>query len=152
MKLAEALILRADLQKRVQQLKQRLLRNAKVQEGDNPSEDPQELIEELERVVAQLTQLVQRINKTNAVTVLEGRRTMSDSLAARDAIGIRQGVYRELAQAASVTQERYSSSEVRFESTVNVADVQRRADALAQEYRELDWRIQETNWSTELSE
>ncbi len=152
MKLAEALILRADLQKRVQQLKQRLLRNAKVQEGDNPSEDPQELIEELERVVAQLTQLVQRINKTNAVTVLEGRRTMSDSLAARDAIGIRQGVYRELAQAASVTQERYSSSEVRFESTVNVADVQRRADALAQEYRELDSRIQETNWSTELSE
>ncbi len=152
MKLAEALILRADLQKRVQQLKQRLLRNAKVQEGDNPSEDPQELIEELERVVAQLTQLVQRINKTNAVTVLEGRRTVSDSLAARDALGIRQGVYRELAQAASVTQERYSSSEVRFESTVNVADVQRRADALAQEYRELDSRIQETNWSTELSE
>ncbi len=152
MKLAEALILRADLQKRVQQLKQRLLRNAKVQEGDNPSEDPQELIEELERVVAQLTQLVQRINKTNAVTVLEARRTVSDSLAARDALGIRQGVYRELAQAASVTQERYSSSEVRFESTVNVADVQRRADALAQEYRELDSRIQETNWSTELSE
>lgn len=152
MKLAEALILRADLQKRVQQLKQRLLRNAKVQEGDSPSEDPQELIEELERVVAQLTQLVQRINKTNAVTVLEGRRTVSDSLAARDALGIRQGVYRELAQAASVTQERYSSSEVRFESTVNVADVQRRADALAQEYRELDSRIQETNWSTELSE
>ncbi|MDP9381729.1 MAG: DIP1984 family protein [Chloroflexota bacterium] len=152
MKLAEALILRADLQKRVQQLKQRLLRNAKVQEGDNPSEDPQELIEELERVVAQLTQLVQRINKTNAVTVLEGRRTVSDSLAARDALGIRQGVYRELAQAASVTQERYSSSEVRLESTVNVADVQRRADALAQEYRELDSRIQETNWSTELSE
>jgi len=34
MKLAEALILRADCQKRFEQLKARLLSNAKVQEGD----------------------------------------------------------------------------------------------------------------------
>ena len=50
MKLAEALILRADSNRRVEQLKQRLLRNAKVQEGNQPAEDPQELIVELERV------------------------------------------------------------------------------------------------------
>ena len=36
MKLAEALILRADCQKRIAQLKGRLLVNAKVQEGDAP--------------------------------------------------------------------------------------------------------------------
>jgi len=35
MKLAEALTLRADLQKRIAQLKERLLINAKVQEGDS---------------------------------------------------------------------------------------------------------------------
>ena len=40
MKLAEALILRADCQRHIEQLKQRLLRNVKVQEGDKPSEDP----------------------------------------------------------------------------------------------------------------
>ena len=43
MKLAEALILRADCQKRIAQLKSRLLTNAKVQEGDKPAEAPQEL-------------------------------------------------------------------------------------------------------------
>ena len=43
MKLAEALILRADCQKRIAQLKSRLLVNAKVQEGDAPAETPREL-------------------------------------------------------------------------------------------------------------
>ncbi|MEP7188497.1 MAG: hypothetical protein ABI901_04800, partial [Roseiflexaceae bacterium] len=36
MKVAEALILRADYQKRFEQLKQRLQQNARVQEGDTP--------------------------------------------------------------------------------------------------------------------
>ncbi len=38
MKLAEALVLRADYQKRITQLKQRLLLVARVQEGDRPAE------------------------------------------------------------------------------------------------------------------
>ena len=42
MKLAEALILRADLQKRIDQLRVRLNNNAKVQENDEPSEKPEE--------------------------------------------------------------------------------------------------------------
>jgi hypothetical protein len=43
MKIAEALALRADLQKRLEQLKQRLVKNARIQEGDKPEEDPAEL-------------------------------------------------------------------------------------------------------------
>lgn len=37
MKLSEALMNRADYQKRLGQLKQRILNNAKVQEGDQPA-------------------------------------------------------------------------------------------------------------------
>ena len=37
MKLAEALNIRADLKKKILQLKERLLRNSKVQEGEEPS-------------------------------------------------------------------------------------------------------------------
>jgi hypothetical protein len=44
MKLSEALILRADCQKRIQQLRERLERSAKVQEGETPFEEPQALI------------------------------------------------------------------------------------------------------------
>ena len=51
MKLAEALNLRADLQKKITQLKERLLTNAKVQEGDKPSEAPEELLNELDCMI-----------------------------------------------------------------------------------------------------
>ena len=40
MKIREALALRADLQRRLEQLKQRLIKNARIQEGDAPEEDP----------------------------------------------------------------------------------------------------------------
>lgn len=152
MKLAEALILRADQQKRVEQLKQRLLRNAKVQEGDAPAENPQPLLEELDHVSEELEQLIQRINHTNSVTELEPGLTLTDALATRDVLRLKHGIYRDLAQAATVTQDRYSRSEVKFKSTVQVADIQKQADQLAKEYRELDARIQQANWQTELLE
>ena len=150
MKLAEALILRADSNRRVEQLKQRLLRNAKVQEGNQPAEDPQELIAELERVSGQLEQFVQRINRTNSNTMLDEAMSLSDALAVRDNLKLKQGIYQHLAQAAVVTQDRYSKSEVKFTSTVDVAAIQRRADDLARQHRDLDAKIQEANWRTEL--
>ena len=150
MKLAEALILRADSSRRVEQLRQRLLRSAKVQEGNQPAEDPQELIAELERVSGQLEQFVQRINRTNSNTMLDEAISLSDALAVRDNLKLKQGIYQNLAQAAVVTQDRYSKSEVKFTSTVDVAAIQRRADDLARQHRDLDAKIQEANWRTEL--
>ena len=152
MKLAEALILRADGQKRFEQLKQRVVRSAKVQEGDEPPENPQELLAELERLATELVDLIQRINRTNAATEYAPGKTLSDALAERDVLVLRREAYSVLAQAAAVTQDRYSKSEVKFKSTVNVAEIQRQVDALAKAYRETDARIQEINWQTELSE
>jgi hypothetical protein len=54
------------LQKRLEQLKQRLVKNARIQEGDKPEEDPVELQAELEKSAQELTRLIQRINRTNA--------------------------------------------------------------------------------------
>lgn len=152
MRLAEALILRADCNRRSEQLKQRLLRSAKVQEGNAPAEDPQELLAELERVSSQLEQLIQRINRTNSSTMLDQTGVLSDALATRDVLKLKHGVYQQLAQAAVVTQDRYSKSEVKFSSTVDVAAIQRRADDLARQHRDLDARIQEANWRIELLE
>lgn len=150
MKLAEALILRADCQKRFAQVKARLLRAAKVQEGDQPAEDPRELLAETERVARELADLVRRINLTNATTPFDERMTLTDALAERDALGLRRRLYAELAEAASITQDRYTRTEVKYVSTVEVAEVQRQADALARDYRVLDARLQELNWLTEL--
>ena len=44
LKLAEALLLRADLQKRIEQIKSRLKNNIMVQEGEAPSEEPEDLL------------------------------------------------------------------------------------------------------------
>ena len=64
MKLAEALSLRKDLQARIEQLKVRLLNNIKVQEGEQPTEDPKELMAELNGCLDQLETLIFRINAT----------------------------------------------------------------------------------------
>ncbi len=152
MKLAEALIIRADYQRRLEELKQRLLRNAKVQEGERPAEDPSLLLAEVERISGELTQLIQRINATNSATLLDDGTSIADAIAVRDILRLKQSVYRELAQAATIARDRFTRSEVKFESTVVVADIQKRADDLAKEHRELDARIQAANWQVDLHE
>lgn len=70
MTLAEALIQRADLKKRIAQLESRMAANVKVQEGDEPAEDIDALIAEYEQLMAGLEELVIRINRTNHATPL----------------------------------------------------------------------------------
>jgi hypothetical protein len=152
MKLAEALILRADYQIRIEQLKQRIVRNAKVQEGDDPAESPAKLLAEVERTAQSLLDLIQAINRTNSATLLEGDLTIADALAVRDVLKLKHAVYSSLARTATVTQDRYTKSEVKFKSTVDVAEIQGQADNLARDHRELDAKIQEANWKTELKE
>lgn len=151
MKIAEALVLRADHQKRIEQLKARLLRNAKVQEGEQPAEDPEALILEYEALASELVQLIKRINVTNSSASVAGR-SMTQALAERDVLKFRHTMYRDLAQAAAITQSVSTRSEVRFKGTVTVSVVQKKADAIAKDLRELDARIQEANWLIDLSE
>ena len=150
MKLAEALINRADCQKRIEQLRQRLLRSAKVQEGETPPENPQALVAELEATVNELADLIKRINKTNSLTNLEESMTLSDALAQRDTLMLKRSVYNSLVEAAAYQQVRYGTSEIKTFSTVNIAELQTQMDQLSRQCRELDTRIQESNWNTEL--
>ncbi len=152
MKLAEALILRADYKKRTAQLRQRISLNAKVQEGEEPAEDPQVLLKEFEQVADGTFDLIKRINKTNSVTEFDGDKTLTDALAERDILAARRKMYEDLVSAASASQDRYSRSEIKVQSTVNVKEIQKQVDALAKAYRELDTKIQALNWNTELVE
>ena len=150
MKLAEALILRADYKKRAAQLRQRIVSNAKVQEGEAPAEDPQLLLKEFERVSEGTLDLIKRINRTNINTQFDAERSLTDALAERDVLAARRKIYADLVEAASTSQDRYSRSEIKFESTVSVKEIQQQVDALAKAYRELDTKIQGLNWSTDL--
>jgi hypothetical protein len=152
MKLAEALMLRADYQRRITQLKGRLQMNARVQEGDAAAEDPQTLLAEIEQVAVDLERMIQRINRTNSATPLDETQTLADALAARDVMGTRQKVYADLAAAAMVRHDRFSRAEVRFVAAVSVAATQAKADEYARRRRELDARIQAANWTVDLVE
>ena len=152
MKLAEALILRADVKKRFEQLRQRLNNNAKVQEGDAPAEKPEDLLKEIEQAANEYEKLIKKINQTNSQTEFAKGKTLSDALAERDILILKRGVYSGLVNAATVTQQMYSRSEIKFVSTIDVAKTQKQADKLAKQYRALDAKIQEFNWKTDLVE
>ncbi|MGL4883304.1 MAG: DIP1984 family protein [Waterburya sp.] len=152
MKLAEALILRADSQKKIHQIQQRLIRSAKIQEGEEPPEQPQILLEELNNLMNQLTDLIQKINRTNSSTILDNNLSISDALAQRDNIQLKRSIYDSVVQTAASRQDRYGRSEIKYFSTVNIAELQTEIDRMARDYRELDTKIQQANWNTELVE
>lgn len=145
-------MLRADCQKRIAELRRRLIDSAKVQEGEAPPEDPQPLLAEIEQVAAEMLSLIQRINRTNSATAFSAGKTLTDALAERDVLYVRRKNFEDLAEASTVRQDRYSRSEVKFQSTFDVATVRRRMDDISKQARQLDMKIQELNWTTELVE
>ena len=149
MKLAEALQERADLNRRIQQLQQRLGNNAIVQENEKPIEDPKALLEELDRCVAELEDMITRINLTNCRTMVDGE-SLTALLARRDALKLKLSAYRDLAYRASLVGQRASGREIKMFSAVNVPQLQKEIDGLGRELRLLDNSIQAANWSTEL--
>ncbi len=149
MKLAEALINRADLQRRLNLLKTRLNNNARVQEGESPAEDPMLLLSELMELTEQLEDLVTRINLTNSQT-LDGDDTLTGLLAQRDIRGQELQTLNDFLDNASDLTQRYSKSEIKVGSTVDVAELRKQTNALSAELRALDIRIQSLNWATEL--
>ena len=151
MKLAQALILRADTQKRIEQLKVRLLSNAKTQENEKPSEDPKLLLKELDKLTNELFRLICSINLTNSSAKFDGI-SLTEMIAKKDALVLKANVLREFATSASQKVDLYSNSEIKILSTVDVAALQKQVDALSKEIRELEMKLQEANWAVDLVE
>ncbi|MFJ4998059.1 DIP1984 family protein [Microbacterium sp. NPDC088619] len=155
MKLAEALTARADLQRRIEQLRARITANARYQEGEEPAEDAAALLVEGDAALEQLRDLIRRINATNSRLDLGADGTMTDALAARDVLRLQHSLLADAAAAASGANDQFlrqMRSELRQISALPVAELRARADAVAQELRELDNRIQQANWLHDLKE
>ena len=146
MKLAEALQERADLNRNIEQLKNRLSSNALVQEGEQPVECPENLKQELDASISRLSYLIARINRTNCQTVVEGQ-TLTELIAQKDALSLKLHVY-----AGSQISYRARNTEIKIRSAFSVADWQKEIDRMSKELRRLDNRLQESNWKTDLVE
>ena len=149
MKLAEALQARADLNTRIAQLRARLNNNALVQEGESTAEDPNALLKQLNDCIRELQDLIARINLTNSTVKTEGK-TLTEWIAARDALTLKLSVCRDLVNTASSGASRARGTEFRIKRAVSVKDLQDEVDAMAKELRLTDNRIQAANWANDL--
>lgn len=151
MKLAEALALRAEASKRIEQLRSRIVANARYQEGETPSEDATALLAEADLALTELEDLIRRINRTNAATRL-GEGTLTDALARRDVLRLRHKVLTSAADAAAGRGNDYRQlrSELRQLSALPVTELRAEADRVAAELRQVDVGIQRANWEVDL--
>ncbi len=149
MKLAEALQERADLNRKVAQLRERLDTNAIVQDGEKPAEDPMALLGELDSCIERLEQLIGMINHANCTVTVEGK-SLTQLIARRDSLMLKIQAYRQFISSASYTAHRALRSEIKILSSVNVQQLQAQADKLSKELRELENKIQQTNWTVDI--
>lgn len=150
MKLAEALIERADLKQKIAIINERIYNNAKIQEGTNPNEDVGELLKELDKKLDRYNYLIVHINKTNELATNKSGETISAMIAKRDVLTEKLKSYSGLVTSGSAIVDRISHSEIRILPSFNVADAQKVLDGISQQIRVIDTAIQELNWATEL--
>ncbi|CAM4113645.1 DIP1984 family protein [Psychrobacter arenosus] len=150
MKLAEALLIRSDMQKKLAQLKARIKNNVKVQEGDTPSEDPNELLLQASQIITELNSLIEQIHRTNAIAKTDKGQSMLTLLVDRDTLEMRHKLLLEAIEAAHGEVDRYSPREIRWNVMVSISGLQKQADDIAMKLRQINLVIQSNNWQIEL--
>ena len=149
MKLAEALQIKKNLDIKITNIKQRLENNARVREGLEPAENPTDLFKELEETIISLEKYTSRINITNSQTKVDGK-TLTELLSRREALKEKVAAYDKFIVSGSVLTDRYSNTEILVRPTLPINEIQKRRDLIAKELREIDYKIQETNFTTDL--
>ncbi|MFW1666651.1 DIP1984 family protein [Acinetobacter ursingii] len=152
MKLAEALLLRSDLQKKLLSLQQRIHKNVLVQDGDTPSEDPEQLIDEAILVNKQLFQLIQKIHQTNAQAQANNGKALLDILNQRDQLTAEHRIIQQAIDNTQKDTDRYSVREIKWIKAVSVSKLQKQADEISQSLRLINLEIQASNWQIDLKE
>ena len=151
MKLAEALLERAEISKRISDLQSRLHDNAVYQEGDQPQEDPQALFDELLKTYDLQNDWNRRINTTNNNTPFDGGLKICDALALRDSLDKQ---IRDLTSTAShftIKSNRYSKTEIKMIASMNPKVIRDHVVSLQTRRKELDRKLQMLNWSVEVA-
>lgn len=150
MKIAEALLLRADLKKKLASLRERVAANAVVQEKEKPHEDPARLIKEAIGVLGELEEIALRIDRANQATKLADGRPLAAAIAHRDTLAQHHSLLQSAIAASRKEPDRYSMKEIRWIATLEVGKLQKQCDDLAKQLREINAAIQATNWKADI--
>ena len=122
---------------------------SKIQEGEESLVNPDDLLSKLDEVFDKLELITKRINYTNSQIIINGQ-TLVDLILTRDAIKMKRKILTTLLDEATIKQERYSQSEIKFVTIIDVLNIQRQIDDLSKRFRELDTQIQQLNWTHDL--
>jgi hypothetical protein len=150
MKLAEALNLRSDLQKRVAALRKRVVASSVVQEGEQPAEDPVALIDKCGQTLDSLEQLTCAINRVNCSYRTPQGQTLTELLARRDNLLQLHAVLNDAVEGTRRDPDRFGLREIKWVSLLDVAGLHDRCDDLGRQIRELNNTIQAINWQVDM--
>ncbi len=144
MKLAEGLLLRADLMKKIEHLQNRIMPVLIVSDDRVPQEDPDKLLAQLRKTIQDLEILIIRINKTNNVTIVEGEGLLMEALAKRDSLKLVSEKLRNIRRSAQI----FNTGDSNLKTTINIEKLQIEIDQAGRAFREIDSKVQEINWLT----
>lgn len=150
MKLAEALLLRRDLNNRLFQLRNEISSSVLVQEGDTLDRSITELFKEYDEINQQYSELVVAINRKNATASLaDSALLLMEALEQREQLRRKHAL---LTQALEETKAapRKGRNEIRLVRTIDTKTLTEQLNATAKQLRELDGKIQQTNWLVDL--
>ncbi|MDE6665993.1 MAG: DIP1984 family protein, partial [Ruminococcus sp.] len=88
---------------------------------------------------------------TNCMTIENGV-SLTDMIAEKDVLQKKISVLKNFLSNASSLVNRYSNTEIKIHSTVDVVELQKKVDAMSKHLRELDMNIQRINWTIDLIE
>ncbi|MDT2985503.1 DIP1984 family protein [Enterococcus casseliflavus] len=150
MKLAEALLLRRDLNNRLFQLRNEISSSVLVQEGDTLDRSIKELFKEYDEINQQYSALVVAINRKNATASLaDSALLLMEALEQREQLRRKHAL---LTQALDETKAapRMGRNEIRLVRTIDTKTLTEQLNTTAKQLRELDGKIQQTNWLVDL--
>lgn len=149
MKLAEALNLRSTLVKEIAELRKRLVDCVSIQEGETPIDSGEDLLNELETLIAHLHRLVYQINLTN-LKIKDNGKSITELLAERDELGMRTSILNDALRRLNDNKVRYHSDDIRYIRMVEPSYLRELLSKESAKLRQLNLKIQMLGWTHDL--
>lgn len=154
MNILEAITLKKDLEKRIENLGSRYVGNLTVLKGGKPHEDPNELLKEMDKSIIQLNDLCYRIDAADLYVKNSTGKTLIELVIERESLTTRLNVLRNALNEVtfgSYNDYGYNSRrEVEFDVVVSIESISKLVDETEEQLRQVTSEIQKLDVKTEI--
>lgn len=154
MNILEAIALKKDLEIRIENLGNRYVRNVTVLKGKKPHEDPNEILQEMDKSIAQLNDLCYRINAADLYVKNSTGKTLMELLIERESLYRRLNILRSALNEVTVgsfSEYAYNTKKlVEFDIIVSIESISKLVDEAEEQLRQVTSEIQKLDVKTEI--